>query len=435
MKHFYSSLIIGSILLCLCSCSSSDSNSNSYKPVEGFNGKIKKITEYSYESDLIKNQMIALYGCAIPEAITEYNQYGDVTIRAWFGLPDDEDLPLPAMYIDSLFYNKHDLVRESTSILFMSPNSLQNYANPSELIKSGNAIALHKQTLVERKKEKGKTTEIRVSDGFSFINSSDLSPDLKSMSENAILESLYMNSEVIGKKDTTTTVKYFEGDRLIRQINEYGDRRNEHLYSYENGLLVKEAYINDKDTSFTSYTYKEGRCIEERRGSTVIRYDDAGHKIAKISGDNKCIYSHKDTTEVSSFSFKSFDSYSAHLNRTNSAGLPVMEVTIDLPEEELYLDDAVLLLEKYRDGLVSESELNDGVESLVLKSEDSIDSKIVKTSYENYDDHGNPLRIVELKRTFFNKYHHLSSFSRYYISPGVRTYDYKQITEREIEYY
>lgn len=77
------------------------------------------------------------------------------------------------------------------------------------------------------------------------------------------------------------------------------------------------------------------------------------------------------------------------------------------------------------------------MESIIYKIDESSLNSIEKYTYSNYDSHGNPLKIVQTRTRMSNSYADMSSYTylKYYLEKKVNKYDYKEITEREIEYY
>ena len=107
-----------------------------------------------------------------------------------------------------------------------------------------------------------------------------------------------------------------------------------------------------------------------------------------------------------------------------------------MDDRESYVDDAIMLLERFRDGELSSKEFESEVEKIVLKIDGSNFNNIETTTYSNYDAYNNPLKIVEKRVSLSNKYSLLtSSYLKYYLDRGVDRYEYKDVTEKEIEYY
>ena len=84
-------------LFALSSCQNNIQEKIEYTPVDGYNGKVRKITEYKYKSEMEKQEQLAIWGTNIPERIAEYNEYGRQTLEIDIDIPDDidEDFVLP----------------------------------------------------------------------------------------------------------------------------------------------------------------------------------------------------------------------------------------------------------------------------------------------------------------------------------------------------
>ena len=423
-------------------CNNGSGESLKYEPIEGLKGEIHKIVTFSYESDIQKNKIIAKYGTPVPKSIICYNKYGSPEVSIEFSLPDDDDPQICLVGVDSSLYDKKNhLIGRRGHVFFVLPEDFSNFDNPTMLLNSEKFFATNVTVHSEVTEEKNKRIE-------RFITEQTLDQEK--------FESLpqYMQSNIRERyfrygdnsfldtgmlpNDTTTTTYEYDGENVIRELTESKDNVTEVLTKYDGDNPIEELRIYNSDTTKTVFTYKNGVLSEKRVGDALTRYDEQGREIAEIHGDNLSIMTYKDTTKLSTHHFVfSKASNSVYFNRYNKEGLELFSAELHLEDDDTYVDDAVLLFENFRDGVIDEVELRKGMESIIYKVEESSLNSIEKKTYSNYDSHGNPIKIVEKRTSMSNSYAYMSSYSyfKYYLEKKVNKYEYKDITEREIEYF
>lgn len=397
-------LLLSFISVALMACTGN--MEKTYEPLKGYNGKIKKLVTYEYESDIEKSRIISKYGAPIPKSVQEYNKYGKLERSINIELPtqEGEDL-LCTIEVDSISYNKQQQQDCSVKyIILVRPDEVSAYNEPEKLIQSNTTLVIKSISKTEFKADDNRTTE---------ITRTDLSYDDKKSGN--IVQSLCCDSKTY----------------------------NEIVRLYDKGLLMSESdisryrFINHSDTNTTEYKYKNDLLWEKRGKSSLYRYDEKGRVIYEKAGQFETISTYKDTSVISTSSIKNGeDANSATLEIWDKDSLSLFSVYINLDDRKYYVDDAILLLEKYRDEELSQGELIDEIEKIVSKVDDSFMNRITIVNYENYDAFNNPLKIVEKIITISNKAAFMPSAYRYlYSGRGVDKSESKDITEKEIEYY
>lgn len=428
--------------LAIWSCNSGGSESLKYEPIKDLKGEIRKVVTYSYESDIQKNKMIAKYGAPVPKSVICYNKYGSPEVSIEFSLPDDDDPQICLVGVDSTSYDKKNhLIGRKSHIIFVLPEDFSNFDNPTILLNSEKTFVTNVTVRSEVTEEKDKRVE-------RMISEQTLDPErfktLPQHMQNVIRERYFWYGDKSFldtgtlPNDTTTITYEYAGKKVIRELTERKDDVTEVLTRFEGDNPIEELRIHNSDTTKTVFTYKNGVLSEKRVGDALTRYDEQGREIAEIRGDNQSIMTYKDTTKLSTHHFVfSKASNSVYFNRYNKDGLELLSAELHLEDEDSYVDDAVLLFENFRDGVIDEAELRKGMESIIYKIDESSLNSIEKNTYSNYDSHGNPLKIVQTRTRMSNSYAYMSSYTylKYYLEKKVNKYDYKEITEREIEYY
>lgn len=428
--------------LTVLACNNGGKNSLKYEPVKDLKGEIRKVVTYSYESDIQKNRMIAKYGSPIPESIICYNKYGSQEVSIEYSLPDDDDPQICLVAVDSVLYDKNNhMIGRRNHVIFVRPEDFSNFDNPSLLMASDDVFFTNVFVHSEVSEEKNKRIE-------RFITEQTLDPErfkrLPQHMQSVLRERYFFYGDnaflETGKlpTDTTTTTYEYDGKKIIRELDVKKDDVTEILTKYDGENPIEEIRIHNSDTIKTVYTYKNGVLSEKRVGDALTRYDEQGREIAEIRGDNQSIMTYKDTTKLSTHHFVfSKASNSVYFNRYNKDGLELFSAELHLEDEDSYVDDAVLLFENFRDGIIDETELRKGMESIIYKIDESSLNSIEKNTYSNYDSHGNPMKIVQTRTRMSNSYAYMSSYTylKYYLEKKVNKHDYKKITEREIEYY
>lgn len=439
-KSFFILFSILTVIAC------NNGSSLKYQPVKDLKGEIRRISTYSYESDIQKNRIIAKYGVPIPESVVIYNKYGSPEVSIDIQLPDNDDPQICYVTVDSVFYDKHNRMKgKHLYEIFVQPADLHSYEDPSVLLNLDNSFSVKRFVRVEVSDEKTKRVEEHISE---FPNNLDKYKTLPNVMQKAIHEwfdyrgipiDIFDSKDV--RNDTTTFIYEYDKDKLIREREESSRSVNETVRKYDGENLIEEIRINDTDTSKTTYSYKNGKLFQKQEGETITNYDEQERVISRVRGDDQTIYTYKDTTTLSTSHYV-FTSSSKEMNcvyfyRYNKDGLILFSADLNLKDSDLYLDDAILLFENFRDGLIDEGSLRKGMEAIILKIDDSDFNHVDKTDYSNYDSHGNPLRIIKTTTSLSNNYSYLSSFSylKYYIDKKVTEHSYKRILEREIEYY
>lgn len=433
-----------SLLSCLAivSCNSGSNDTLKYTPVENFKGEVRKVVTYSYESDIQKNKKIAEYGAPIPDEIISYNKYGSQEASIEISLPDDDEPNICVVRVDSVKYDKKgNVVAQKRHVIFTSPEEVINYANPALILSSNNSFAIHVNTKYEVNEENNKRIEKKITNEFVDIDKFNALPVyMQSIIEERFFWGDTKQILVSGTlpSDTTTVIYEFGGKNIVREIEEVGTTRSEIRRKYDGDNKIEEIRISGADSIRTTFVYKNGVLSEEHIGDAITRYDEKGREIAKIDGHNLSITTYKDTTKLSTEHFENYTTGNfVSFKRYSKEGLVLFSAILNLGEEDLYVDDAVLLFENFRDGIIDEYKLREEMESIVYKIDESNFNSLKKTNYSNYDSHGNPLKIVQTTTQMYNNYSFFrkNDYTRYYTTKRVLKSDSKDIKEREIEYY
>lgn len=427
--------------LAVLSCNNGGRESLKYEPVKDLKGEVRKVVTYSYESDIQKNKIIAKYGAPIPKSIICYNKYGSPEVSIEFSLPKDDEPQICLVGVDSSYYDKKNhFIGRRSHVIFVLPEDFSNFDNPTILLNSEKIFATNVIVRSEVMEEKNKRIE-------KFITEQTLDQErfktlpqhMQSIIRDRFFwqdDNSFLDTGTL-PNDTTTTIREYDGRKVIRELTERKDDVTEVLTKFEGDNPIEELHIHNSDTTKIVFSYKNGILNEKRVGGALTRYDEQGREIAEIQGNNQSIMTYKDTTKLSTHHFVfSRASNSVYFYRYNKDGLELFSAGLHLEDKDTYVDDAVLLFENFRDGLIDEGELSKGMESIIYKVEDSSMNSIEKKTYSNYDSHGNPLKIVETIIRMSNSYAYMSnSYLKYYLEKKVNKYNYKQITEREIEYF
>lgn len=428
--------------LAIIACNNNAGEKIKYVPVEDLKGEVKKVVTYSYESDIEKNKMIAQYGAVIPETIECYNKYGSLEVGIRIELPDEDEPQICYVGIDSVKFDKNNrMILRSGYVVLVLPNALSDYATPQLLMSSENSFIIRNNTRVEILEEKNKCIE-RV------ITEQSLDPDsfkaLPYYMQNAIKERYFWRDASFLQtgsmpKDTITTIFEYDGKKVIRETEKRKDKTSVIERRYDGDNLIEEILFSGSDTTKTTFSYKNGHLNEKKVGNSVTRYDEKERVIAEFNEGMQQVTTYSDTTKIATYhSDRNGLEYNAvYFYRYNKDGLELFSSYLHLDDEDMYVDDAVLLFENFRDGQISESALREKMESIVYKINQSMQSSIEKKTYSNFDSHGNPLKIVKSRTSLTNNYslYPRSSFSKYFTTKRVMTSESKQIIEREIEYY
>lgn len=428
-------LMLGVIIALFAACSGGAEKQ--YVPLDGYNGKVKRLVTYEYESDIQKNRIISKYGCMIPESVKEYNKYGLLEREISIRLPEeDDDYEICVVEVDSTRYNKQNQeIYSATYTIFVNPEDVTLYNEPQTLINSNATFCIKYERHTEYVIKDGITYETKVVRTYRDI---DRLSTLPASLERGIRERLKYSdilSPEISLLDTVKRETEYKNGKLVRKSESHRDNYWETLNQYENELLVGSTRISNKDTTRIKYTYKNGALWEVNDGWWTTRFDEIGREIYRLNKNGyETVKTYKDTSVISTSS----DKYgtNVYLDIVNKDSLAVLSVSIDLDDKDSYVDDAIMLLERFRDGEISSKEFENEVEKIVLKIDESDYNRIKTTTYSDCDAYNNPLKIVEKRISLSNRYSLFSSsYLKYYLDPGVRRYEYKDITEKEIEYY
>ena len=399
------------LLLCLAvwSCNSSGNESSKYVPLENLKGEVKKIVTYSYDSDIQKNKIIAQYGAPIPDKIIYYNQYGSPEVSIEISLPDDDDTDICLVTVDSVRYDKRNsILARSGHVILTRPDDMANLEDPRLLMNSKNSYAIHTNVTVNVIEETGKRIEQSVTDvSVDAEKFKSLPNDMQSIIRESFfwLTPEHILDTATSQSDTTTVTYEYSGAKMVREIEDGKGQVSEIRRMYDGDDKTEEIRILNSDTTRTVFTYKNGKLSEERVDNAITRYDEQGREIARINGKEFSIKTYKDTTVIISehsekYSVNNFVTF----KRFGNDGLELFSAELCLADQDMYLDDAVLLFEKYRDGVIDESILRDEMEAIVYKIDESAFNSINVNVYNNYDSHGNPLTIVQTSTNMYNSY-------------------------------
>ena len=406
--------LITSTFFVLYSCQSETIEKIEYTPVDGYKGKVRKITEYEYKSEIEKQEQLAIWGTNIPERITEYNEYGRQTLEIDIDIPDDTDEDFEVS-IDSSFYDKRqNLVRRVQYELLVGNDKIASFISNWNIYEHQHAVY---ETLKSYKYDESRIVEeIAISHRNSPHGhySNDTLRHLYTYSDEKLIEE---NTEHIY---SYTSAK----DKGMREIRRYS---NTEKYSYDNNLLIaKESIDSEGNSTINTYTYKDGKLVEEERGDLILKYDENERCISRLS---------KTTKDISSYS----EADSTYLN--TSEGNDRASVTFEYPFQEKYnlsiyvgLDEGVryknkvasLILKYGKDSkkrFLLVSEIKDILDDIFEENRCWITDKKV----EKVDEYGNAIVISENSTTLMKR--------NLYYSSKVYHFDYHYIRYYDIEYY
>ena len=427
-------LMLGAVIALSAACS--NAGGNKYEPLDGYNGKVKKLVTYTYESDIQKNRIISKYGCMIPESIKEYSNHGLLERKISIRLPEeDDDYEVCVVYVDSMRYNNQNQeVYSARYKIFVTPDEVALYGEPEKLINSNTTFWIKYENHTKYVVEGDIATETKVVHTYRDINKLSTLPASLERDIRGWLKYLDIYTPEASLVDTVIRKTEYKNGKLVREIESQRDKYWETLNQYENGLLVGSTRISQKDTTYIKYTYRDGVLWEEDNGFWTTRYDEKGRVIYRNSKNgSETVRTYKDTSTISTSSGKYGTTVS--LETVNKDSLSVLTVSIDLKDRDYYVDDALILLEKFRDGEIPSKDFEREVEKIVLKIDESGSNRIETTTYSEYDTYNNPLKIVKKKIRLSNKYSFSSSYLKYYLDRGFNRYEDKEITEKAIEYY
>lgn len=377
-------------------CSNDSNNSETYKPIQGYNGKVKQITYYQFKNDFEKNRQISKYNYTIPEEIKEYNRFGLLEKKIKFELESDNDYYF--IEADSICYNANQ--EKILEIHYKVGTKVKEISNFSKLMSIVNSTI---PTDIEIIRNQIMNEEFNFTDNFVAVDTT-------------IYKYEYQNNLLVSK---STTEK-------IASRNIY--------YKYDKNLLSKTIEITNKnDTIITNYIYNDGiltqKFIEKQKKKSIEKYDSNGRMIYSKDNLFEHYNNYYDTITVSSLCRKKdkhFDEdYYIILKKTNKDSLLLFQANISLANKKNYYEDEVMnQIEKYKDNIISEYDFINEVEKIISKVPNNYtDFKII--SYDNYDLHGNPL-----KKQYNNISFNWSSY-RY----DVIKYEEMKIHEETINYY
>ncbi len=397
---------LSAVLILFMSCTNGE-----YKPIEGYNGKVKRLVTYSYKTSFDKNRMVSQYGSLIPNKIEEYSKQGMLERKIEITLPDEDvDNAICVIEVDSILYNRELKVTSSVKYtIYVSPEDVVLYNEPEKLITSNKTFTIKNESTTSYGIKGNKKYESTITNVYYDLSKLSKLPT----AFGSHIEYLEYYSMGLSKSDTLKCEYVYENDKIIRKV-------------------AYHTSINDSIT--TTYTYKDGMLWEENDGGYIKRFDNKGREIYSKFNTHETITTYKDTTAISLSTSEYGKTIS--LEMVNRDSLIIMSASIDIDNRDSYEDEAVMLLERFRDEKISQMEFEKDVESLVSKIDESDWNSIETLSYSNYDVFNNPLNIVKNKIIMINKYAHIPSESlKYILDRGVLKNRYTYITEKEIEYY
>lgn len=279
--------LIPSVLLVLNSCQNGAQEKIEYTPIDGYNGKVRKITEYEYKSEMEKQEQLAIWGTNIPERIAEYNEYGRQTLEIEIDIPDDIDEDFEVS-IDSSFYDKRqNLIRRVQYELLISNDEIASFVSDWDIYK-------HQYTIYETLKSY-KYDANRIVEEISTSHRNSIYEH-----SNDTLKYLYTYADgKLMEKKTEQIYSYTPTrDGEMRETRKYSDTEK---YTYDNDLLIAKEIIDSEGNSTTNtYTYKDGKLVEEKNGNLILKYDENERCISRLSKATKSIslYSDMDSTHL-----------------------------------------------------------------------------------------------------------------------------------------
>lgn len=340
-------------------------NNEVYKPIQGYYGKVKQITNYQFKNDYEKNRQISKYNYAVPKEIKEYNRFGLLEKTMKFELDYDNNYCF--IKADSICYDSNQ--EKTLEIHYLVGTKVKEISNFSDLIRIVNSTT---PTDVEI------TRKQIINDEFNFVD----------------------NIVIV---DTTKYEYEYQNNLLVSMstIEKFGTRKVQ--YKYNNGLLLSTTDVNhDNDTTITNYIYDNGTLtqkeIETDNKTSIEKYDSKGRMIYYTDSLFEHYNVYYDTITVSSLCRKKDKYFDENcfitLTKTNKENLLLFEANISLANKRKYYeDDVMILIEKYKDNKILENDFINEVEKIISKIPSNYNyTKIKIISYDNYDLHGNPLK-------------------------------------------
>lgn len=391
MKSYH--LLVLFIAILSVSCSNETNSYSTYKPIPGYNGKIKRIVNYNFRNDIYKNRQVAKYGFAIPKEIKEYNKLGLLEKKINIDLVENDGCDYFFITADSICYNgKQERVLEIHHVVSTEAKEFSSF---SELM---------------------------------HIVSSKLFADVE-IQKQQIINGKYK----LVATDTTKYIYEHQNNLLISKTKTSENSSSNIQYKYDKEILSSTIEINhNNDTTITMYSYDNGALAKKDiRGKTnnEINIFDSSERLI-YSKDNlfEFYYTYYDTLKITSFNRKKdeyFDEdYNIYLEKTNKDSLLLFEAHISLGSKKNYEDDVIALIERYRDNKILEYDFINEVKKIISKIPNNYtDFKII--TYDNYDKYNNPL-----KKRYFEVDFNWSSYSY-----DIIKYENMEIYEEIIDYY
>ena len=242
--------LITSTLFVLYSCQSETIEKIEYTPVDGYKGKVRKITEYEYKSEIEKQEQLAIWGTNIPERIAEYNEYGRQTLEIDIDIPDDIDEDFEVS-IDSSFYDKRqNLVRRVQYELLVGNDKIASFISNWNIYEHQHVVY---ETLTTYKYDANRIVEeISTSHGNSIYG-----PNSNDTLRHAYT---YVDGKLVEEKTEHIYSHTYGDDGKTRETRKYS---NTEKFTYDNDLLIAEERIDSEGNStISTYTYKDGKLVE-----------------------------------------------------------------------------------------------------------------------------------------------------------------------------
>ena len=213
-------------------------------------------------------------------------------------------------------------------------------------------------------------------------------------------------------------------DKGIRETRRYS---NTEKYSYDNNLLIaKESIDSEGNSTISTYTYKDGKLVEEKRGDLILKYDENERCISRLSKTAKDIslYSEADSTFLNTSEGNDRASVSFEYPFQEEHNLSIY---VGLDEGVRHKNKVASLLLKYgKDSskrFLLVSEIKDILDDIFEENRCWITDETV----EKVDEYGNAIIISENSTT-------LMKMNLYY-SSKVYHFDHHYIRYYDIEYY
>lgn len=383
-----------------------------YKPIDGYNGKIKQITTYEFKNLIEKQQQIAKYGLPIPMSIKNYNEGGYITKIT--GVETDDESDVLFIVVDSTRYNEDFTENGHNSyMIWINPKDVKDLQNTQALL-SHSVLHIDVISTIDVVKRDDKKVELwygsAVMDKKAF---DDWNDEIKTQF-----------FEVLGKQYP---------ELIERGVSKPDTTIIESLYN--EGKLISKSLIRTAST-----IDKKKWEIKFVRDTSVYKYDENERIYYKKELTKNETITFLDTTSMSII--KDVDIYdprnAVSLSIKNSHGRELYKVKVEVANETDKTNEVIQLLEKFRDGLISESEMCNQVKDIVYNIDKSKFSEITKFEYDKYDDHKNPLQFTKNQTVLSNYYSNLTEKDTYVkllMPRDVFKQETKVITEEEIIYY